>query len=289
MHVFHYSVLRFHHSDISSLEIHINNTYVAMQKEFRKQEGGPDIELYVGGREKLKQMQHSKPPFKANDNVMLNKLLSAVARLCASHYATIDVDELNERYGPRSSNSPGVREGPSLASNDPTLGFHLFSRGGKSRIQGKGVPTSRSPQPVPSWALQPETTRVMPASQQDGDFHTHRYLTGIFEQFGGAHWDPKDETKSEKDLFQVRRLGDVVNHSTPASRQESATSQSQHGSRGSNRRAAKTRRTRGDQSSVTHDSEGGDGSSIVDDNSGNIAGSELAAQKGKRKAHTELE
>ena len=67
---------------------------------------------------------------------------------------------------------------------------------------------------------------------------------------------------------------------------DAGTSQSQHGSRGSNRRAAKTRRTRVDESLVTHDLEGGDGSSIVDDHTGgNIAGSE-SARSGKRKAHT---
>lgn len=255
-----------------------------MQKELRKQEGGPDIELYVGGREKLKQMQLPRPPFKANSNLMLNKLLGAIAYLCASHYTTIDLDELDERYGPRPNYSPRVREGASLAKGDPALGIHLLSKGRKSHIQGKGVPASRSSPPVRSQGLRPakeQEIRVMPASQQDGDFHTHEYLTDLFHGFGEDDWEQKDQVKSEEDLFQVRRLEDVIS-STPVSRQDSATSQSQHGSRGSDRRAAKARRMRGDGSSeVIH--EGDDDNSV--DSSGDVEESENT-KKGKRKVHS---
>ena len=244
MHVFHYSVLRFHPTDVSSLEIYVANTYVAMQKEVRKQEGGPDVELYVGGREKLRQMRQPEPPFQAKKNTMLNEFLSTVARLCASHYATIDLDKLNEKYG-QSDGSLRVTEGPSIAIDDPELSFHLVSRGRKLRLQGKGVPTPLSPQPVQSWASKPEATRVTPASQRNGNFYAHGYLADIFEHFGRRDWELKDQIKSKEDLFQVRRLGDAVTSSTPASRQESATSQP--GSRGSDTgRAAKSRRTGGD-------------------------------------------
>lgn len=187
IHVFHFLVLRYHRTRVIRLHAHVRNTY---HHSFTV-DG-----VKLGGKQKYADVTRGSgnAPFEVSGNPELQSVLDQLASACYSSYSSIDMQEMERRYGltPLEDN---IDEGVTLSRGpDPILSLiGLDDSQPQAVVAG---PSSEASSPV-------STTSHTPKLQMTGPLATVLELLSILLQYRVKKKD-KVEDQFEARLYEAR-------------------------------------------------------------------------------------
>ncbi|PIL36451.1 hypothetical protein GSI_00140 [Ganoderma sinense ZZ0214-1] len=134
IHVYHYSVLRFHRTNkTESLQDHISLIY---ERAVVRAEDG----AHLGSTSKFDHMCMATSFIKPEDNRSLQLVLNQLAKIYSQHYATIDEQEYKRKYSPSFDPTKAAAARP--ASNEDQDSDAKFMAAFDDRTDGPSMPSA---------------------------------------------------------------------------------------------------------------------------------------------------
>ncbi|PIL34283.1 hypothetical protein GSI_03058 [Ganoderma sinense ZZ0214-1] len=189
IHVYHYSVLRFHRTNMTeSLKDEVSIIYE--QAVIRSEDGA-----HMGSNSKFNNMYMAKSFITVKGNSTLQTILGRLAQLYSQHYATIDEDVYDRKYDPGANTA--------CDEDQDKGGGNAAVEDANQEVIASLERTSNGLSSVPA-----ETLR------------DHSELLSFFSKIGDKlQWKPGDLTKSQIDLFKVAGLAPRRNNGFSSSTQ----------------------------------------------------------------------
>ncbi|KAI0334154.1 hypothetical protein GY45DRAFT_1270329 [Cubamyces sp. BRFM 1775] len=168
----------------------------------------------VGGTEKLRAMQKADPGFvlDTSNSPQLNDLMQKLYRLGQAHYATLDFDEMEEKYGvPRAHPPPQpTNPQPTHTTNFDAIARKFGDRWKRAAAPRHGEGVDQQQALVPS--VQPHSpppSGVHHADLSLGDFNSHAHILDAIMGLDQTSWINDKTSDNFANLPRIERIESI--------------------------------------------------------------------------------